>query len=92
LRISSLCEFCGADNTIYPSDDFPPYLTILIAGHVLVPLYIVTDNAYELPLWLEGTIWLPATVVLCLVTLPFMKGATVGLCWATNMTRRDAAT
>jgi len=28
---------------------------------------------------------------LCLVLLPVMKGATVGLCWATDLIRQDTA-
>ena len=43
LKVSEHCEVCGADNTMYPSDDFPPYLTILVTGHVLVPLLIWSD-------------------------------------------------
>jgi uncharacterized protein (DUF983 family) len=92
LTIRSPCEVCGLDNGIYPSDDFPPYLTILIVGHVLVPLFIWTDRAYAPPLWVQSAIWLPATVILCLSVLPFMKGATVGLCWGTNIVRPDSAT
>ena len=92
LEVRCPCESCGTDNTIYPSDDFPPYLTILITGHVLVPLFILTDRVYEPPLWLESVIWLPATVIMCLALLPLMKGATVGLCWATNMVRSESST
>jgi uncharacterized protein (DUF983 family) len=92
LKIRSPCEVCDTDNCIYPSDDFPPYLTILVTGHVLVPLFILTDRAFEPPLWVESVIWLPATVIMCLVLLPSMKGATVGLCWATNMVRSESAT
>lgn len=89
LKIRSPCEVCGTDNMMYPSDDFPPYLTIFVAGHVLVVLFVLTDRAYDPPLWLSGAIWLPATVILCVTLLPFMKGATVGLCWATNLIRQD---
>ena len=92
LKIRSPCEVCGTDNTIYPSDDFPPYLTILVTGHVLVPLFMWTDRVFEPALWVQSVIWLPATLVMCLVLLPFMKGATVGLCWATNMVRANSAT
>jgi uncharacterized protein (DUF983 family) len=90
LRLRSPCEVCGVDNDIYPSDDFPPYLTIFATGHIIVPLYFFVDNAFALPLLLEGAIWLPATLILCLLLLPIMKGATVGLCWATGLTRGDA--
>ena len=92
LKVRTPCEVCGTDNSIYPSDDFPPYLTILVAGHVLIALFMWSDRVFAPPLWLESAIWLPATVMVCLALLPFMKGATVGLCWATNLIRRNSAT
>jgi uncharacterized protein (DUF983 family) len=92
LTIRSPCEVCGNDNSIYPSDDFPPYLTVFIAGHVIVTLFIWTDNVYEPPLWVEFAIWLPVTILMCLALLPFMKGAAVGLCWAMNIVRQESAT
>ncbi len=88
LKVRSRCEVCGADNTIYPSDDFPPYLTILLLGHLLIPPFIWTDRIYAPAPWLEGAIWLPLTALLCLLILPFMKGGTVGLCWATGIVRQ----
>jgi uncharacterized protein (DUF983 family) len=90
LKIRCPCEVCGTDNTIYPSDDFPPYLTIIVVGHVVVPAFVWVDHAYEPPIWLQTAIWLPLTAVLCLVLLPLMKGATVGLCWATNLVRPES--
>jgi uncharacterized protein (DUF983 family) len=92
MTIRTPCEVCGSDNTIYPSDDFPPYLTILVAGHVLVPLFMWSDRTYEPSVWLQAAIWLPATLIMCLVLLPFMKGGTIGLCWATNLVRAGSVT
>jgi uncharacterized protein (DUF983 family) len=89
LTIRSPCDVCGNDNSIYPSDDFPPYLAIFITGHVVIPLFIWTDADFQPPFWLEAAIWLPLTAIMCTVLLPFMKGATVGLCWATNLVRRE---
>jgi uncharacterized protein (DUF983 family) len=90
LKVTPHCDVCGTDNTIYPSDDFPPYLTILVVGHLLVPLMFAVERAFEPALWIQAAIWLPATLVLSLVLLPVMKGATVGLCWATGLVRQDA--
>ena len=92
LKIHSPCEVCGVDNTVYPSDDLPPYLAIFIVGHVLVPLFMWSDRAYEPPLWLQSVIWLPAAAIMCLMLLPFMKGAAVGLCWANGLVRPESAT
>ncbi len=89
LKVAPHCDVCGADNTIYPSDDFPPYLTILAAGHLLVPLIFIVERSFAPALWLQAAIWLPLTVALCLVLLPLMKGATVGLCWATGLVRTE---
>ena len=92
LTVRSPCAVCGNDNLMYPSDDFPPYLTIFVAGHVLVTLFIIVDNAYAPPLWVEFAIWLPLTAISCLILLPFMKGATIGLCWAAGIVRQDRVT
>lgn len=91
LNIRSPCTVCGTDNNIYPSDDFPPYLTILVSGHIIIPRFAITDTHDALPFWIEAGIWLPITLALCLAMLPVMKGATVGLCWATDLIRQDAA-
>ena len=47
--------------------------------------------ALEPALWLEAAIWLPATAAMCLALLPFIKGAAIGLCWATNLVQQDRA-
>jgi uncharacterized protein (DUF983 family) len=88
LHIRSRCEVCGADNTTYPSDDFPPYLTILAVGHLVIPTLFWTERALNPSPWWEAGIFLPLTLALCLLLLPVMKGATVGLCWATGMVRQ----
>jgi len=87
LTVREHCPVCGADNTIYPSDDLPPYLTIAILGHLIVPLFILVDLHLAPPLWVEFAIWLPLTAILTLALLPFVKGAAIGLCWATGIVR-----
>jgi uncharacterized protein (DUF983 family) len=56
----------------------------------VVPLFIWTVHLSRH--FGSTAIWLPATVIMCLVLLAFMKGATIGICWATNIVRQDAAT
>ena len=67
------------DDGIYPSDDLPPYPTIFVTGHLVIPLFVWTDLTLEPRLWVEAAIWLPVTAIMCLVLLPFMKGAAIGL-------------
>jgi uncharacterized protein (DUF983 family) len=85
LKVRSPCEICEADNADYPLDDFPPYLTIVLVGHVVVPLLIWADLRFGPPIWLQCAIWLPVTLILSLLALPRMKGAVAGLCWATGI-------
>ncbi|MBV8167462.1 MAG: DUF983 domain-containing protein [Alphaproteobacteria bacterium] len=87
LKPTAHCAVCGADNTIYPSDDAPPYLTALLIGHLFVPLLLAIDHAYDSPLWLTLSIALPLFAVLTLAALPFVKGAVIGYAHATGVTR-----
>ncbi|MBR0679666.1 DUF983 domain-containing protein [Roseomonas eburnea] len=90
LKVSPRCEVCGADNTIYPSDDAPPYLTLLLVGHFILPFMFWLDKAWAPAMWVQFAIWLPLITVVTIATLPFMKGAVVGIAWATGVTRQSA--
>jgi uncharacterized protein (DUF983 family) len=87
LKPKAQCEICGSDNTVYPADDFPPYLTIIIVGHVMVPLLLWVDWTFNPPMVLEASIWVVLATLACLWLLPRMKGVAVGLCWANGILR-----
>ena len=61
------------------ADDAPPYFTILIAGHIVVPLLLLTDRLEAPPLWVLWATFLPLTLILTLGLIRPVKGATVGL-------------
>ena len=67
------------------ADDAPPYFTIVIVGHIVVPLLMTVELTYAPPLWLHLLLWLPLTAILSLALLPCVKGAIVGLQWAHRM-------
>ena len=80
------CPACGNDNTRYPADDAPPYFTILVVGHVIgAMMLIVEEHDDTLPIWLHVAVWPVLTVVMCLLLLPRIKGALIGLQWALRM-------
>jgi uncharacterized protein (DUF983 family) len=91
LKVSQHCEVCGADNTIYPSDDAPPYLTIVIVGHLVVPLILWMETTWAPAMWILFAIWLPLITAITIALLPFVKGAVVGFAWATGVTRESIA-
>jgi uncharacterized protein (DUF983 family) len=90
LKVSERCDACGADNTIYPSDDAPPYLTLFLVGHLIIPIMFWMDKAWSPAMWVMFAIWLPLIAAVALATLPYMKGAVVGFAWATGVTRESA--
>ncbi len=91
LKVSPACTRCGEELFHHRADDAPPYFTIFLAGHIILPLLMTVELLYEPPLWLHFTIWLPLTVVLSLALLPVVKGALVGLQWALKMHGFEAA-
>ena len=85
LKVADLCPHCGEALHHHRADDAPPYFTILIVGHLIVPLMLAAEILARPPLWLHALIWLPLTTLLCLALLPIVKGAIVGLQWALYM-------
>ena len=82
LKVESPCAVCGHDNAQYPSDDAPPYFTILIMGHLVIAPMLFFPFIWTWPVgWVIGTT-LPAIAILTLVLLPRVKGAVIGAQWA----------
>ena len=82
LKIRSVCRGCAHPLGEYRCDDAPPYFTMLIVGHVVVPGALSVEQAFSPALWLQMAIWLPLTLILSLTLLPLVKGAILGTQWA----------
>lgn len=85
LKVVDECAECGEALHHHRADDAPPYFTIFIAGHLIVPPLMIFERMITPPLWLHALIWLPLTLLLCLILLPLIKGTIVGLQWACYM-------
>jgi uncharacterized protein (DUF983 family) len=82
LRVTPSCTSCGTALDEFRADDAPPYFTIFLVGHIVVPLMLIVERAYAPPTWLHMVVWLPLIVVMSLAFLRPIKGATLGLLWA----------
>jgi uncharacterized protein (DUF983 family) len=82
LKVQSACEGCGLPLASYRSDDAPPYFTILLVGHIVVPAMLLLEQTYHPPEWLHLALWVPLTLALTLTLLPRIKGAVIGWQWA----------
>jgi uncharacterized protein (DUF983 family) len=89
LRVVPQCQNCGAPLGLARADDAPPYFTILITGHIVVPLMLVLERSQQPPTWVMSAIFLPLTLVLAVGLLRPVKGGTVGLMLKLNMLKAD---
>jgi uncharacterized protein (DUF983 family) len=79
LTVKSTCAACGAPLGEFRADDAPPYFTILLVGHIVVPLMLLTEKSFAPSQWLLTAIFVPLSLVLAVGLLRPVKGATVGL-------------
>lgn len=78
LSVVPACAVCAAPLGELRADDAPPYVTIFLAGHLLLPLILWLEGAYEPPMWVHLTISIPLFAVLCALLLRPIKGGVVG--------------
>jgi uncharacterized protein (DUF983 family) len=81
LKIVPNCEVCGEAYGHLPADDMPPWLTILIVGHLLFPNVWFVEQNFNIPVWVEEVMWPSLGLILTLVLLPRCKGFVVALLW-----------
>lgn len=86
LRPVAACAACGEALGHIRADDFPPYIAILVAGHVVVPLILLAEQTWSPPLWLQFAVWPPVTLALLAVLLPVAKGGVLAAMWALGLT------
>jgi uncharacterized protein (DUF983 family) len=85
LTVAVECGVCGTELHHHRADDAPPYFTIFLVGHVVMPLLLAVEKIWAPELWIHFSLWLPLTLGLTLLLLPRIKGAVVGLQWAFGM-------
>lgn len=79
LRVADACGHCGAALGRVRADDAPPYFTIFLVGHLLLPPILMVERHADWPIWLHMAVWLPLITLACILLLRPVKGATVGL-------------
>ena len=89
LTVVPACQECGAPLGLARADDAPPYFTILVVGHIIIPLLFIVDRTEQLPVWMMSAIFLPLTLALTLSLIRPIKGGTVGLMLNLNMLKSD---
>ncbi len=81
LKPIRLCPSCGQDWTHQRADDFPAYVSILMTGHLMVPLIITLTQHAELSIVALLAIVVPLALVVLIGLLQPAKGAIIALQW-----------
>lgn len=79
------CAVCGQDFRGHRADDAPPYLTIMLVGHIIIPVALWVEAEFDPAMWVQFLAWLPILLISSWFTLPIAKGAMIGLQWANRM-------
>ena len=85
LRVTEECESCGEHFHHHRADDAPAYLTILIVGHLMLPIILGVEEVFAPALWVHLVLWGTLIPAACLALLRPIKGAVVGMQWASRM-------
>jgi uncharacterized protein (DUF983 family) len=85
LKVVPVCDVCGEQFHHHRADDLPPYLAIVIVGHVIIGLLIEFEMHGAMSPMIYLLTLVPLSLVLALVLLQPIKGAVVGLQWANYM-------
>ena len=78
------CPVCGAEFGRIRADDAAPWLTLIVVGHLFLPLIFIVNLAALLPFWIGVTCWAAFFCGVALVVLPRAKGLFIGMLWVTR--------
>jgi uncharacterized protein (DUF983 family) len=85
LKPVDRCPLCAQDWTLHAADDFPPYVAIIVTGHVMAPFLIILGSATQIPAWVTVAIAVLMAVVMLMSLLQPAKGAIIALQWWMGM-------
>ncbi|MEO5805666.1 DUF983 domain-containing protein [Devosia sp.] len=91
LKVADECDNCGEVLSHHRADDLPPYVVIMIVGHLLIGLMLHLEMVWHVNPQVYLYTLVPLAVILPLAMLPSVKGAIVGLQWANRMFGFDPA-
>ncbi len=85
LKPVALCPSCQQDWTLHQADDFPPYVSIILTGHLIAPLLILIGGSAALTMGVKIALAMVLAGALMLALLQPAKGAIIALQWWMGM-------
>jgi uncharacterized protein (DUF983 family) len=77
------CSVCGESFGAIRADDAAPWLTIIVVGHIFLPLAFLADLSF-LPTWAAMLSMAGVFTALSLVLLPRAKALFIAILWVTR--------
>lgn len=81
LKQVASCTICAHPWEQVRADDAPPWLTIFLVGHMVVPFALSAAKAENVPYWLSGLGLFALATTLVLLVLPFAKSLFIAIIW-----------
>ncbi|MDI7773770.1 DUF983 domain-containing protein [Asticcacaulis sp. EMRT-3] len=81
LTVVDTCPVCQTPLSLYPTDDGPAYVTMILVGHLVIAPTFLFPFVWHYPLQFVVPVLVVALGLLTLVALPFVKGAFLSLIW-----------
>jgi uncharacterized protein (DUF983 family) len=78
------CSACGESYGSIRADDAAPWLTIIVVGHILLPLAFMIDLSAAMPVWGEMLLWSSFFAAISIALLPRAKGLMIAILWRTR--------
>jgi uncharacterized protein (DUF983 family) len=91
LAVREACPHCGQTLSHHRADDAPAWATMLVVGHLMVPVIVAARAVEGWPVWAHMTVWPALALLLSLLLLPRVKGAVIAYQWANRMHGFDEA-
>lgn len=85
LKPVAHCSACHQDWTLHQADDFPPYISIFLTGHLMAPVLIALGMSDALPMAAMIGVAMALAFALMLAMMQPAKGATIALQWWLGM-------
>lgn len=85
LKVNDVCDHCGEELSAHRADDLPPYVAIIIVGHIIIGIMMELEAIAPQAPWVYMATMVPLALILPLLMLPSIKGAIIGLQWANYM-------
>ena len=73
LGIVDACSHCGLVLKHHDAADGPTFFSLVVVGFLLIALVAYVEMNYEPPLWVHAALWIPFTLIACVVSLRAFK-------------------